>query len=164
MLMTVSSLLISGGFALAVEGQLPPEPGCLIRAASETGCYIEVAACHYVLLSLGFGCQLCVVMGCLALTSRFAEFMDLRVQKQQLLNKDLRRIAVKMLGSDEVRSVEQDDVNINRFEQVLRQQYVIETCEAGHPGRHIWNFNDWFHQRCNMLAMYVEACFRAHRP
>ena len=30
-------------------------------------------------------------MGCLALTSRFAEFMDLRVQKQQLLNKDLAR-------------------------------------------------------------------------
>ena len=28
MLMTVSSLLISGGFALAVEGQLPPNTGC----------------------------------------------------------------------------------------------------------------------------------------
>ena len=42
-----------------------------------------------VLLACGLGLQLCVVMGCLALTGRFAEFMDLRVQKQQLLNKDL---------------------------------------------------------------------------
>ena len=64
---------------------------------------IEVAAVHYVLLAGGLGLQLCVVMGCLALTGRFAEFMDLRVQKQQLINKDLRRAAMRIMG--EVRRV-----------------------------------------------------------
>ena len=81
-------------------------------------------------------------MGCLALTSRFAEFMDLRVQKQQLLNKDLRRIAVKMLGGSEEwpegataedeelwmrRRAEEDEYTVNRFEKILRQQCVLET-------------------------------------
>ena len=54
---------------------------------------------HYTLLACGFGFQLCVLMGCLALTSRFAEFMDVRVRKQQLLNKDLRAEALKILGT-----------------------------------------------------------------
>lgn len=88
---------------------------------------------HYVLLALGVGLQLFVVMGCLALTGRFAEFMDLRVQKQQLLNKDLRRAAVRMIGDTELRSAEDDRATIQKFEKVLRQQYVIETCEAGAP-------------------------------
>ena len=56
-------LLISGGFALAVEGQLPPEPGHLhilpgwfnVSSASngtvagDGGLVVEVAAFHYVL-------------------------------------------------------------------------------------------------------------------
>ena len=81
--------------------------------------------------------QLCVVMGCLALTGRFAEFMDLRVQKQQLLNKDLRRAAVKMIGDVDMRSAIDDRETIRKFEKVLRQQYVIETCDAGSPSRHV---------------------------
>lgn len=169
MLMTVSSLFTTGGFALAVEGQLPADPGCWDlsgsgeRACGTSALHIEVAALHYVLLACGFGMQLCVVMGCLALTSRFAEFMDMRVQKQQLLNKDLRRVAVKMLGSDAERagtSIDDDQETIARFEKVLRQQYVIETCDSGHSGRHIWNFNDWYRQRCALLANLVEISFR----
>ena len=46
MLMTVSSLLISGGFALAVEGQLPSTPGCL-----DDGCQLEVLAVDYLHLA-----------------------------------------------------------------------------------------------------------------
>ena len=126
LLLTVSSLLTAGGFALAVEGTLPPESDA-------------VAPLHYFLLALGFGLQLCVILGCLSLTARFAEFMDLRVHKQQLLNKDLRRVAVRMLDAEGPRSRAEDDLIVNRFERVLRQQYVIETCDAGHPGRHIWN-------------------------
>ncbi len=99
-------------------------------------------------------------MGCLALTGRFAEFMDLRVQKQQLLNKDLRRAAVKMIGDVDMRSAIDDRETIRKFEKVLRQQYVIETCDAGSPSRHVWNFNDWFQQRCAMLSHFVEVCFR----
>ena len=92
--------------------------------------------------------RLGVVTGCMALTSRFAEFMDLRVQKQQLLNKDLRRAAVKMIGDTDNRSAHEDRETIRKFEKVLRQQYVIETCEAGHASRHVWNFSDWYTQRC----------------
>lgn len=121
---------------------------------------LEVAALHYVLLAMGLGFQLCVVMGCLALTARFAEFMDLRVQKQQLLNKDLRRAAVKMIGDVDHRNSAEDRDTIRKFEKVLRQQYVIETCDAGSPSRHVWNFNDWFVQRCAALARFVEVCFR----
>ena len=58
-------------------------------------------------------------MGCLALTSRFAEFMDLRVEKQQLLNKDLRRVAIRMLSSpkdsEEPRTREKDEETVNKF-------------------------------------------------
>ena len=36
-----------------------------------------------------------------------------------------------------------DGETIRKFEKVLRQQYVIETCESGSPSRHVWNFNDW---------------------
>ena len=141
MLMTVSSLLIAGSFALAVEGQLPTEPGCWdllgsgLSNCSATGhvMMVEVAAVHYVLLACGLGLQLCVVMGCLALTGRFAEFMDLRVQKQQLLNKDLRRAAVKMIGDVDLRNPADDRETIRKFEKVLRQQYVIETCDASVP-------------------------------
>jgi len=178
MLMTASSLLISGGFTLVIEGQLPPTSGCLVELRSGS-CLFEVAALHYFLLAWGFGCQLCVIMGCLALTSRFAEFMDLRVQKQQLMNKNLRRIAVHMLGKPDdgagmsgggggARSFEVEywrdqelDENVRKFDRALRQQYVIETCKAGSPGRHIWNFSDWFSQRCSGLATFVETCFRA---
>ena len=55
MLMTVSSLLISGGFAMSVEGQLPPDPGCWdLLGGSSSNCsatgpgvlMIEVAAVH----------------------------------------------------------------------------------------------------------------------
>ena len=56
MLMTVSSLLISGAFALSVEGQLPTDPGCLdlfgssnrnCDAGSGSGTFmIEIAAVH----------------------------------------------------------------------------------------------------------------------
>jgi hypothetical protein len=99
-------------------------------------------------------------MGCLALTGRFAEFMDLRVQKQQLLNKDLRRAAVKMTGDIEGRDASDDSDIIRKFEKVLRQQYVIETCDAGSPSRHVWNFSDWYLQRCSALALFVEVCFR----
>ena len=147
LLLTVSSLLTAGGFALAVEGTLPPESDA-------------VAPLHYFLLALGFGLQLCVILGCLSLTARFAEFMDLRVHKQQLLNKDLRRVAVRMLDAEGPRSRAEDDLIVNRFERVLRQQYVIETCDAGHPGRHIWNFKDWYEQRCVALAIFVESSFR----
>ena len=60
MLMTVSGLLISGGFALAVEGQLPTEPGCWDLAGSATSncsatgraVMVEVAAVHCTPLSL----------------------------------------------------------------------------------------------------------------
>ena len=226
MLMTVSSLLISGGFVLVVEGQLPPTSGCLVELRNGS-CQFEVAALHYFLLAWGFGCELCVIMGCLALTSRFAEFMDLRVQKQQLMNKNLRRIAVHMLGKpdddmlcadsslydgagmsggggggggsggdggggggsggdggrrfkqeegmenirdmEDIRDMElakrerRDEKYVGKFDRVLRQQYVIETCKAGSSGRHIWNFSDWFSQRCSTLAMFVETCFRACR-
>ena len=147
LLLTVSSLLTAGGFALAVEGTLPPESDA-------------VAPLHYFLLALGFGLQLCVILGCLSLTARFAEFMDLRVHKQQLLNKDLRRVAVRMLDAEGPRSRAEDDLIVNKFERVLRQQYVIETCDAGHPGRHIWNFKDWYEQRCVALAIFVESSFR----
>ena len=37
---------------------------------------------------------------------------------------------------------------------------MIETCESGHPGRHIWNFKDWFEQRCLLLSHCVEVAFR----
>lgn len=185
MLMTASSLLISGGFTLVIEGQLPPTSGCLVELRSGS-CLFEVAALHYFLLAWGFGCELCVIMGCLALTSRFAEFMDLRVQKQQLMNKNLRRIAVAAVhklgkpddgagmsgGGGGARSFKVEerrdqelskelDKDVEKFDRVLRQQYVIETCKAGSPGRHIWNFSDWFSQRCSGLAMFVETCFRA---
>ncbi|KAL1508595.1 hypothetical protein AB1Y20_004692 [Prymnesium parvum] len=147
LLLTVASLLTAGGFTLAVEGQLPPGA-------------TNVAPFHYFLLALGFGLQLCVIMGCLALTNRFAEFMDLRVHKQQLLNKDLRRTAVRMLDSGRPRSREEDEATICRFERMLRQQYVIETCASGHHSRHIWNFKDWYEQRCSKLALFVELSFR----
>ena len=168
MLMTVSSLLIAGGFALVVEGQLPTDPGCWdLFGSGKTNCsepgrvaMIEVAAVHYVLLASGLGFLLGCVMGCLALTGRFAEFMDLRVQKQQLLNKDLRRAAVKMIGDVEHRSITEDRETIRKFEKVLRQQYVIETCDASSAQRHVWNFQDWFTQRCQVLARLVEFSFR----
>ena len=57
--------------------------------------------------------QLCTIMGCLSLTGRFAEFMDLRVQKQQLLNKDLRRVAVRMLDSQQFRNIEEDEETVS---------------------------------------------------
>ena len=80
-----------------MEGQLPADECFHANAAGNCAADARrptldsIAAVHYVLLAMGFGLQLCVIMGCLALTGRFAEFMDLRVQKQQLLNKDLRR-------------------------------------------------------------------------
>jgi hypothetical protein len=54
MLMTVSSLLIAGGFVLIVEGELPAVPGCWDLSGSGTrscdatgkGWIIEVAAVH----------------------------------------------------------------------------------------------------------------------
>lgn len=174
MLMTVSSLLTAGSFALAVEGQLPAEPGCWdLHGSNTTDCLatsselgdpvlmFEVAALHYFLLGLGLGMQLVTIMGCLALTGRFAEFMDLRVQKQQLLNKDLRRAAIKLTGSGVgERNQERDEKTIETFEKALRRQYVIETCEAGHPKRHVWNFEDWYKQRCHTLCGIVEIAFR----
>ena len=33
---------------------------------------VEVAAFHYFLLACGLGLEMCTVMGCLALTGRFA--------------------------------------------------------------------------------------------
>ena len=56
---------------------------------------------------------------------------------------DLRRVAVRMLSAGrpgETRSAEEDEETVERFEKVLRQQYVIETCHDGHPSRHVWNF------------------------
>ena len=80
---------------VALRRQLPADECFHANAAGVSNCAADarrptldsIAAVHYVLLALGFGLQLCVIMGCLALTGRFAEFMDLRVQKQQLLNK-----------------------------------------------------------------------------
>ena len=37
---------------------------------------------------------------------------------------------------------------------------AIETDEARHPGRHVWGFADWYEQRCQLLALFVEGCFR----
>ena len=53
-----------------------------------------------------------------------------------------------------------DERTIEKFEKVLRQQYVIETCEAGHPARHVWNFQGWYEQRCMALATITEWAFR----
>ena len=45
MLMTVSSLLTAGSFALAVEGQLPPEPGCWdLNGSNTTDCLATASA------------------------------------------------------------------------------------------------------------------------
>ena len=49
---------------------------------------------------------------------------------------------------------------MDQFERMLRQQYVIETCESGHSGRHVWNFHDWYRLRCEDLGWFVEGCFR----
>ena len=65
-----------------------------------------------------------------------------------------------MIGDVDRRSAVEDRETIRKFEKVLRQQYVIETCDAGSSHRHVWNFHDWFTQRCSMLARFVEVCFR----
>uniref|UniRef100_A0A7S2E3N4 EF-hand domain-containing protein n=1 Tax=Haptolina brevifila TaxID=156173 RepID=A0A7S2E3N4_9EUKA len=91
---------------------------------------------------------------------RFGEYMHLRVRKQTSLNKDLRRMAIKMLGSANYpRDPVEDERTVAKFERMLRHAYVIETCESGHPGRHVWSFDDWFEQRCQFLAAFVELFF-----
>ena len=44
MLMTVSSLLISGGFTLVVEGELPDQPGCF-SVPPAIGWFFAPASC-----------------------------------------------------------------------------------------------------------------------
>ena len=44
------------------------------------------------------------------------------------------------------RTADEDEETVARFEKVLRQQYVIETCDEGNASRHVWNFADWFIQ------------------
>ena len=172
MLMTVSGLLVAGGFTLAAEAQMPAAEGCWAfnnptnklcgdaDAGGDPGGISTITVVYYVLLAVGLGLQFCNIMGCLSLISRFAEFMNLRVQKQQLINKDLRRVALRMLGEDSSRSPEEDEDNVVRFEMLLRKQYVIETCEGGHAGKHVWDFDDWYKQRCTMLQVFSETCFR----
>ena len=85
--MTVSCLLISGGFVLAVEGELPSNPGCIdLTNRSNVDCtpkdgalLVEVATLHFFLLAFGFGSQFCVAMGCLALMKRFGEYMHMHM-------------------------------------------------------------------------------------
>ena len=43
-------------------------------------------------------------------------------------------------------TLKEHEETVNRFERVLRQQYVIETCDEGNASRHVWNFADWFIQ------------------
>ena len=144
LLLTVSSLLTAGGFALAVEGTLPPESDA-------------VAPLHYFPLALGFGLQLCVILGCLSLTARFAEFMDLRVHKQQLLNKDLRRVAVRMLDAEVPRSRRG-----RPHRQQVRARAPPAVCDRDvrrrPPGAPHLEFKDWYEQRCVALAIFVESC------
>ena len=141
LLLTVSSLLTAGGFALAVEGTLPPESDA-------------VAPLHYFLLALGFGLQL-VILGCLSLTARFAEFMDLRVPKQRFSPRTPRVAFRCSTPRGRARRGRPDRQQVRaRAPPAVRDRDVPSATR-----RHIWNFKTGT-SSAGRLAIFVESSFR----
>jgi acyl-CoA-binding protein len=145
LLMTVSSLLLAGGFALAVEGNLPEEPGMIS--------IFEVGVLYHFFLAAGFGFHFCVIFGCMKLTSRLREFMEERIYGQAEINKEVRRAAVQLMCEPDCAAAHEEALHY-----ALRKQFVVETCTREQNRRHVWGFKDWYSEHCKTLDSYVYVC------
>eukprot|EP00547_Thalassionema_nitzschioides_P003831 CAMPEP_0194221324 /NCGR_PEP_ID=MMETSP0156-20130528/30367_1 /TAXON_ID=33649 /ORGANISM="Thalassionema nitzschioides, Strain L26-B" /LENGTH=684 /DNA_ID=CAMNT_0038951691 /DNA_START=110 /DNA_END=2164 /DNA_ORIENTATION=- len=90
--MTVAALFLAGAFALAVEGQLPPNTGGLYFFPS-----ISLLNAYYFCLAACIALLFISILSGMVVVKRMARFMLSRTAKQQETLKQLRELANKQL-------------------------------------------------------------------